>query len=119
MSIAMETRSGTDPGAATRPSARETAAASASRPERPAPATVLLLAVWIGLATGLLDLGLFVLKKRWIDHEYFYRLGDGFPWIIPAGVAALVLPPGAALALVARLRSAGVPLGIAVGLPSF
>ena len=58
--------------------------------EAPGPATVLLLAVWIGLAAGFLDLGFLVLKKRLIDGD-FYRLGDGFPWIIPAGVAALVL----------------------------
>ena len=43
----MDTRSGTDPGEAPRPAARETKAAS--RPERPAPATILVLAVWIGL----------------------------------------------------------------------
>jgi arylsulfatase A-like enzyme len=80
---------------------------------------VLLLAVWIGLAAGLLDLGFLVFRKHWIDGEIFYRLGDGFPWIIPTGVVALVVPPGAVLALVARLRSRGVPLEIAVGLPAF
>src|SRR5262245_49222292 len=84
---------------------------------RPRPATILLLAVWIGLAAGLLDLGSFVLKKRLIDHEYFYRLGDGYPWLIPVGVAALVVLPGAALALFAWLRGAVVPLSIAVSLP--
>src|SRR3954451_23625388 len=86
---------------------------------RPRPATILLLAVWIGLAAGFLDLGLLVLKKRVFEHEYFYRLGDGYPWIIPAGVAALALLPGAVLALVACLRRAAVPFAIAVGLPSF
>ncbi len=86
---------------------------------RPRPATILLLAVWIGLAAGFLDLGFFVLKKRVIEHEYFCRLGDGYPWIIPTGVAALVLLPAAALALFAWLRGAVVPLSIAVALPSF
>jgi arylsulfatase A-like enzyme len=86
---------------------------------RPRPATILLLAVWIGLAAGLLDLGFLVLKKRLFDHEYFYRMGDGYPWLIPAGVAALVLLPAAALALFAWLRGAVLPLSIAVALPSF
>ncbi len=113
----MDTPFGSAPGAAPATAAGQTG--SGSRLERPAPTTVLLLAVWIGLAAGLVDLGFLVFKKRWIDHEYFYRLGGGFPWIIPAGVVALVLPAGAALAVVARLRSAGVPLGIALGLLSF
>ncbi|MFI5459922.1 MAG: sulfatase [Isosphaerales bacterium] len=112
----MGSRSGTAPVETPRAAARETEEGSLS--DRPGPTTILLLAVWIGLATGFVDLGLLVLKKRLIDHD-FYRLGDGFPWIIPAGVAALVLLPGAALALLARSRRAGVPLGIALSLPSF
>jgi arylsulfatase A-like enzyme len=79
---------------------------------------VLLLAAWTGLTMGFLDLGLMVLRKRLIDHD-FYRLGEGFPWIIPAGVTALVVVPGVVLALVARLRRGGVPLGIAFGIPAF
>ena len=38
------------------------------------PATVLLLAVWIGLIAGFLDLGLLVVNKRLINRD-FYRLG--------------------------------------------
>jgi arylsulfatase A-like enzyme len=70
------------------------------------------------LAAGFIDLGLFVAKKRLIDHD-FYRLGDGFPWIIPVGVMSLALLAGAPVALVARLRRRGVPLRIALALPSF
>jgi hypothetical protein len=108
--------SGTAPDEAPRPEVREAEERSGS--ERPAPATVLLLAIWIGLTAGFLDLGGLVVRKCLIDGE-FYRLGHGFPWIIPTGVATLVLVPGVALALVARLRRRGVPLGIAVGLPAF
>jgi arylsulfatase A-like enzyme len=85
--------------------------------ERPGPATILLLALWIGLVAGFLNLGFVILKKHLSDD--FYRLGDDFSWIIPTGVASLILLPGLALALVARLRRSGVPFGIAVGLPSF
>ena len=93
-------------------------AEAGSRFERPTAAQILLFAVWIGLSAGLLDLGLFVAKKRLIDDD-FYRLGDGFPWIIPAGVASLVLLASAPVALVARMRKRGVPLWIAAAMPSF
>jgi arylsulfatase A-like enzyme len=114
MRLAMTPR-GTGPGEVLRLVAPETHEGSGS--ERPSPATILLLAVWIGLVAGFLDLGFVILKKHLSGD--FYRLGDGFPWIIPAGVVALVLVPGAAFALVARLRRGGVPPGITLGFLSF
>src|SRR3954468_421041 len=114
MRIAMGSRSGNTPGAAPRTSVHE--AENEAQSVRPSPAMVLQLAVWIGLATGFLDLGLVILKRHLIDDD-FYRLGHGFPWIIPTGVAALVVLPGAALALIAGLRRGGISLAIAVGLP--
>src|SRR5262249_23722784 len=80
--------------------------------------TALLSAAWIGLVAGYLDLGILVVKKRLLDHDFF-RLGDDFVWITPAGVTALVLLPGAVIALAARMRRAGVSVGVAVGLLSF
>jgi arylsulfatase A-like enzyme len=82
------------------------------------PATVLLLAAAIGLVTGFLDLGLMLMKKCAIDGDFF-RLGGDFWWIIPLGVAALVLLSGAALALAARRRPSGIRLDLTVGLLSF
>jgi arylsulfatase A-like enzyme len=90
-----------------------------ARPERPGPATVLLLALWIGLIAGFLDVVFLFCKKRFLDQEYFYRLGDGFQWIIPTGVTALVLLPSLVLAAIAWMRVARVPFGIAVALPAF
>jgi hypothetical protein len=113
----MDTRSGSDPGESTSSAPPGTEVGSPHA--RPAPTTVLLVSLWIGLTAGFLDLGFMILKNRPIDGEDFYRLGEGFPWIIPAEVAALVLLPGVVLALVARLRTAGVPLGMAVALLSF
>jgi arylsulfatase A-like enzyme len=89
-----------------------------SRPIGAPPATVLLLAVGIGLAAGFLDLGLMVVKKRAIDRD-FYRLGGDFWWIIPLGVAALLLLPGVSLALAARRRRRGIRLELATGLLGF
>jgi arylsulfatase A-like enzyme len=92
-------------------------ASDGSQPVGIAPATVLVVSVWIGLVAGFLDLGLMVMRRRLIDGD-FYRLGEHFGWIIPAGVAALVLVPGMVLALIARLRRGGVRPGAAVGLLS-
>jgi len=97
----MATGYGTTTGESSRPPA--SGPETGSRPERLVPASVLLLSVWIGLTAGFLDLGSTVLQNRLI-HGEFYRLDQGFPWIIPTGVTALVLLPGLVLALVARLR---------------
>src|SRR5579883_1386070 len=82
------------------------------------PTPTLRLAAGIGLVAGWLDLGMMVVKKRLIDGD-FYRLGEHFVWLIPTGVAVLVLLPGIVLALIARLRRTGVRPGLAVGLPTF
>jgi arylsulfatase A-like enzyme len=76
-----------------------------------------LLSLWVGLAAGFLDLGFVIFKKHVGDD--FYRLGDGFPWIIPTGVAALVLLPGALAVLIAWLRRRRVAFWMALGLPAF
>ena len=109
-----------DPGIATGESLPPLAGESAgqSRPPCTTAATILLVATWIGLTAGFIDLGLMILKKRLIGDE-FYRLGDQFRWIIPAGVGVLVLLPGTGLAFAARLRRGRVPLALAVGLLSF
>ena len=80
------------------------------KPVGAGPGTVLLLAVWIGLIAGFLDLGLMVVNKRLIDRD-FYRLGGDFAWIIPAGVTILVLVPAIVIALIARDARTGRPPG--------
>ena len=94
------------------------AAADESRSSGIAPATILLVATWIGLTAGFLDLGLMVVRKR-LAEDAFYRLGDHFCWAIPITVGALVLLPGMALALIAGLRHRALPPGTVVGLLSF
>ena len=56
------------------------------------------------------------LPRPWpADHEEtsfssdFYRLGDHFRWVIPAGVGFLVLVPGTALAGIARCAAGASP----------
>jgi arylsulfatase A-like enzyme len=93
-------------------------AAVGSPPVGAGPATILLLATWIGLVAGWLDLGLMVLRKRLIQGD-FYRLGEHFVWVIPPAAAMLVVLPGMGLALIARLRRASIRPGLAVGLLAF
>jgi arylsulfatase A-like enzyme len=100
------------PEAVVREAARE------SQPARATAATILVLAVWIGLIAGFLDLGIFVVKRRWIEGD-FYRLGGDFAWRIPAGVSILVLMPAIVLVLFAQIRGGSVRLELAVGLLSF
>jgi arylsulfatase A-like enzyme len=78
------------------------------------PATILLLAIGIGLIAGFLDLGLLIVKTRRLN-EGFYHLSQDFVWLIPAGVAFLVLVPGAMLALVAQRRRGNVRPSLVVG----
>src|SRR5262249_61070417 len=83
----MDRRPGTAPDQRPGPSAEEER--GGTRSENSTPATVLLLAAWIGLAAGFVDLGLFLFRKRLIERDAV-RLDEGFPWIIPAGGAVLV-----------------------------
>jgi arylsulfatase A-like enzyme len=93
-------------------------AAMESHPARVRAAALLVLAAWIGLIAGFLDLGLLVVNRRLIKGD-FYRLGGDFTWIIPAGVTVLVLVPALVLVMIARMRGRPVRLGVAVGLLSF
>jgi arylsulfatase A-like enzyme len=96
--------------------ARHTAAGAHT--ERLRPATILLVATWIGLVAGWLDLAMLVVNRRLFQGD-FYRLGEHFVWLVPLGVAALVFVPGMGLALAARLRRRGIRSRTAVGLLSF
>jgi arylsulfatase A-like enzyme len=82
------------------------------------PQTVLLVAIWIGLNAGWLDLALLIVKNKVFAVD-FYRLGAHFIWIIPAGVGMLVTVPGMAFAVWALVRGGRVKLGFAVGFFSF
>lgn len=75
------------------------------------------MAVWVGLLAGALDVAILV-ASRSIDGD-FYRLGEGFVWMIPLGVAAVVLMPAAVLALLALFLRRSVPLGLSVVLLTF
>jgi arylsulfatase A-like enzyme len=116
MGVAMVVRSGITTTDTPAPIVQ--AADEGSQPVGVSPAMVLLLAAWVGLAAGWVDLGLMAVNRRLI-HGDFYRLGEHFVWLIPLGVAVLVVVPGMVLALVAWSRRGGIRPGTAVGLLSF
>jgi hypothetical protein len=116
MGVAMDPRPEITTEVAPEPTVR--AAEDGLPPSGASPGTILLLATWVGLVAGWLDLGLMVVNRRLI-HGDFYRLSDHFVWLIPLGVAVMVLVPGMVLALIARLRRRGIRPGIDVGLLAF
>jgi arylsulfatase A-like enzyme len=94
------------------------AAAEVTQSISAGPGKVLLIAAWIGLIAGFLDLGLLVMNRRVIQRD-FYRLGSDFVWIIPTAVASLMLVPGTVIAVIAWTRRRGVRMGVVVGVLSF
>ncbi len=100
------------------PESAATGAAEEKSTSFSSPARILLLALWIGLTAGFLDLGLMLVKNRLIG-ESFYHLGIHFRWVIPAAVGAMLLLPGAALACVACFRQRALSPALTVGLLSF
>jgi arylsulfatase A-like enzyme len=112
----MGTRYGNAPGQSQH--APASATEEESRTIRLSAAKVLLVSACLGLIAGFVDLVSTVIQIR-LFHGEFYRLNHGFWWIIPVGVATLVLVPGSTLAVVAHLLRRRMPIAIAVGLPSF
>jgi arylsulfatase A-like enzyme len=109
-----------EPGNATEsvPKSMMREATAESHPIRARGATIFVLAAWIGLIAGFLDVGFLVVNRRLIKDD-FYRVGGDFAWIIPAGVTVLVLVPAIVLVLIARIRGGAVRLRLAAGLLSF
>jgi arylsulfatase A-like enzyme len=116
MGLSMAPNPGLAAANAVEPTARENHVAV--RLLHSAPATVFLVALWIGLSAGFLDLGLFCLKKR-LMGDGFYRLGEEFWWLIPGAVAAIIMLPGSVLAIFACRNRGRSSVGTAVGLLSF
>src|SRR5207253_3155947 len=82
------------------------------------PGTVLLTALWIGLVGGFLDLGVFILKQH-LTGDRFFRLGDHFFWLIPAGDTVLIVVSGLFPAVAGLIwRGAGFPR-VAVAMLTF
>lgn len=69
------------------------------------PAAALLLAAWLGLCAGYLDVALIVARKFWWDKEGWYRTARDFPWTVPLGHVVLIMAAALAVAAAGRRLS--------------
>lgn len=74
---------------------------SAPSAESKSPVPILGLAIWFGIATGLIEVSIFVFRKH-IEGLIIYRSQD-FLWTIPLGETGLFIVAGLALSGAARL----------------
>ena len=70
------------------------------------PWSVLLLSAWCGLVSGLLEVGVIVLRKRTFDPNHLYWMSRHFVWLIPLTNLCIFLVLGVA--------GVGPGLGLAV-----
>jgi arylsulfatase A-like enzyme len=59
----------------------------------------LMLSAWCGLVSGLLEVGIIVLRKRTFDFNHLYWMSRHFVWLIPIINLALFLILGLALSI--------------------
>jgi arylsulfatase A-like enzyme len=64
---------------------------------RPEPLSLLALSAWCGLVAGLLEVGVTVLRRRWLDIDPFSQLSRHFIWLTPSIDLAIFLVLGLAL----------------------
>ena len=50
---------------------------------RPKPLLFLILLAWCGLVSGLLEVGVIILRKQLLDFNRLYWMSRHFVWIIP------------------------------------
>src|SRR4029077_16893104 len=65
------------------------------------PTTLLLLAIWLGLATGLIELVEFFVRWRWVDATALsaLQLNQHALWMVPLSDAMIFAPCGLVLAI--------------------
>jgi arylsulfatase A-like enzyme len=62
--------------------------------------SVLVLAAWCGLVSGLVEVAITILRKRTYDLNHLYRMTRHFVWLIPLVNLAIFLVLGMALSVV-------------------
>ncbi len=73
--------------------------------------TALLLAIWLGLCAGYLDLGVIFVKRFSLNQEGSYRSARDVPWTVPAAHVTWLLVPAVALAAWSRASSVSLRAG--------
>ncbi len=89
-----------------------------SRPRRPWPISVLLWTVGIGLGSGLLELGVFLLKCHYLDPRN-YNVSRHYPWMFPLAGLTVVVVPGLLLALAALIWPRRIASEVVIGVLTF
>lgn len=65
--------------------------------------TALVMAVWLGLLAGYVDLAAIVAKKHFIHDDAWFRAARDFPWTVPIAHVALSMTAALALGSAAKL----------------
>jgi arylsulfatase A-like enzyme len=68
-------------------------------PERVGRLPVLVLSVWCGLVSGLLEVGTIIVRKRMFDPNHLYEMSRHFVWLIPLANLCIFLALGVILKL--------------------
>jgi arylsulfatase A-like enzyme len=88
------------------------------------PFSIIALSAWCGLVAGLLETGVFIVRKCYFDSAHFYRMSRHFVWLVPLADLLLFVVVGLILAVVVRCgargqRMAPLALGTLALLPPF
>src|SRR4051794_29027305 len=67
---------------------------------RPGPLSLLVLSAWCGLVSGLLEVGVVLLRKQVLEPNKFYGMSRHFVWMIPLINLGIFLAAGLLLCLV-------------------
>jgi arylsulfatase A-like enzyme len=46
--------------------------------------TIFIVSAWCGLIAGLLEVGITIIRKKYIDVDHFYGMSDHFVWLVPS-----------------------------------
>jgi arylsulfatase A-like enzyme len=76
--------------------------------------SILLLSGWCGLISGLIEVGITIVRKRNVDLNQFYWMSRHFVWLIPLSDLLIFLVLGAFLSLLVRCGRRGRWLALRV-----
>ncbi|MEO8294438.1 MAG: sulfatase [Gemmatimonadota bacterium] len=88
----------------------------AERRSSVSPKSILVLALWTGMVTGLLEALILAIRSYGLGH--LVHVSWYFPWMAPAADAILFLLPALPLAIIARIFPRAVPFRLVVFLMS-
>ena len=73
----------------------------------PGSLSILVLSGWCGLVSGLLEVGITIVRKHNVDSNHFYWMSRHFVWLIPLTNLLIFLVVGAVLSVLVRQGRVG------------